>query len=93
MHYYDCVTNHSREWWGKTPCVILKIVWIRNLDGEEEGEDVFALSRGAGRHGIWGLVSSEGSLNQRSAFDAVGWEPHVVSPSTWLVYAFLQHGG
>lgn len=43
-----------------------KFVWRRR------GEDVFALQCGAGRHGIWGLVSSEGSLSQRSGFDAVG---------------------
>ena len=68
---------------------MLKILWIWNLDGEDEGEDVSALQCGAGRHGIWGLVLSEGSLSQRSGFDAASLEPQGVSPSTWLVCAFL----
>lgn len=41
---------------------MLKILWVRNLDREQEGELVFALQCGAGRPKIWGLVSSEGSL-------------------------------
>lgn len=50
----------------KQPFIMLKNLWVRNSDWEQEAELVFALQCGAGRPKLLGVISSEGSLTPRS---------------------------